>query len=169
MSAIIPLVILLFLLWAMHRRVDAYDAFTRGAAEALPLLGKVLPFMAAMMIAMSAFRACGALDFIKDILAPLTTRIGMPADLLPLFLLRPFSGNAAMALLQDLFIECGVDSLEGYAASVMLGSTETIFYCMAIYLGALGIKRMRHALPAALAASLVGTAAALILANWQFS
>jgi len=169
LALIVPLLILSFLLWAFYKKVNAYEAFTEGAMEALPLLGKVLPFMASMMIALSAFRQSGALEWIRALLGPLGERVGLSSELLPLFLLRPFSGNGAMALLEEVFQSCGPDSRESYAASVMLGSTETIFYCMALYFGSVGIKKGRYALPAALLASLVGTASALLFSGLRFS
>ena len=103
MSYIMPAMILLLLGYALYKRVNVYEAFTRGAQEALPLLVQVLPFMAAMMIAMNLFRSSGALSAFIRWIEPLLSKLGIPAELVPLLVLRPFSGSAAIALLQDVF------------------------------------------------------------------
>ena len=161
MSWAVPAMMLLFLLWGMLRGNDVYGAFARGAAEALPMILKILPYMAAMMAALSAFRACGAMDFLLKLLEGPMTALGFPQELLPMLLLRPFSGSAGMALLTDVYAQQGVDSFPGFAASVMLGSTETIFYVIALYFGSIGIKKSRYTLPASLLATLAGAAASI--------
>ena len=165
MSWVVPALMLLFLLWGMLRGKDVYGAFARGALEALPLVMRILPYMAAMMIALSAFRACGAMEFLLRLLEKPLGRLGFPPELLPMLLLRPFSGSASMALLSDVYAQCGVDSLQGFAASVMLGSTETIFYVIALYYGSIGIKKTGYTLSASLLATLAGAAASVFLSK----
>ena len=165
MSYIMPLMILLLLGYALYKRVNIYDAFTRGAQEALPLLVQVLPFMAAMMIAMNLFRSSGALSAFIRWIEPLLSKLGIPAELVPLLVLRPFSGSAAIALLQDVFTNHGVDSFAGLAASLMLGSSETIFYTVALYFGSVGVRKTRITIAVALLSGVVGAVAAFLFAQ----
>lgn len=165
MSYIMPAMILLLLGYALYKRVNLYDAFTRGAQEALPLLVQVLPFMAAMLIAMNLFRSSGALSVLISWIEPLLSRLGLPAELVPLLVLRPFSGGAALALLQDVFNSHGADSFLGLAASLMLGSTETIFYTVALYFGSVGVRKTRATVAVALLSGAVGAAVAILFAQ----
>lgn len=165
MSYIMPAMILLLLGYALYKRVNVYEAFTRGAQEALPLLVQVLPFMAAMMIAMNLFRSSGALSAFIRWIEPLLSKLGIPAELVPLLVLRPFSGSAAIALLQDVFTNHGVDSFAGLAASLMLGSTETIFYTVALYFGSVGVRKTRITIAVALLSGVVGAGAAFLFAQ----
>lgn len=165
MSYIMPAMILLLLGYALYKRVNVYEAFTRGAQEALPLLVQVLPFMAAMMIAMNLFRSSGALSAFIRWIEPLLSKLGIPAELVPLLVLRPFSGSAAIALLQDVFTNHGVDSFAGLAASLMLGSTETIFYTVALYFGSVGVRKTRVTVAVALLSGVVGAVAAFLFAQ----
>lgn len=162
MSYILPGLILALLIYGYIKHIDVYSAFISGAAEALPMLVKILPAMAAMMTALSIFRQSGAMDGLTSLLSPLCEAAGMPGELAPLFILRPFSGGAAMALLQDVFLAHGTDSRLGCAASVMLGSTETIFYTVSLYFGSIGITKPRHSVAASLIAAVAGAAAALV-------
>ncbi len=169
MSYIMPGLIALLLVTAAVKKVDIYEAFVTGAAESLPLLLKILPCMAAMMVGLKALRASGALDWFIALVAPALELVGFPAELAPLFLLRPFSGSAAMSLLKDVFDVYGPDGYLGVAASLMLGSTETIFYTIALYFGSIGVKKTRVSVPVALLSGGVGAAAALVLAWLMFA
>ena len=167
MSYILPLMILGLIIYALIKRVDVYSAFTEGAAEALPMLIRILPYMAGMLAAIQALRA--SLELMLGALSPAFNAMGLPAELAPLFILRPFSGSAALSLLGDVLTTYGPDTFTGVAASIMLGSTETIFYTIALYFGTVGIRRTRAALPAALISSVIGTAAAIVLAQGLFA
>ena len=169
MSYLIPVLILALLIYAYLKKTDVYGAFITGAKEALPMLLQVLPPMAAMMAALTVLRASGALAAFVNFVAPVFEAVGLKRALVPLFVLRPFSGSASMALLKDVFDTYGVDSFSGYAASVMLGSTETIFYTIALYFGAVGVTKTRYTIPVALFAGVVGTAAALLFAYAVFA
>ncbi|MBR3381476.1 MAG: spore maturation protein [Clostridia bacterium] len=161
----IPLLICALIIFALMKKVNIYKAFTRGAKEALPRLFSMLPYLAAMLCAIEVFRSSGALGLLTRALSPAAEGIGLPPELLPVILLRPFSGSAALALLKDTLTEHGADGYVGRAASVIVGSTETVFYTVALYFGAVNVTRTRHAIPAALIAGAVGAAAGLLLAK----
>ncbi|HWQ59286.1 MAG TPA: nucleoside recognition domain-containing protein [Clostridia bacterium] len=169
MSWLLPALIALLLVFALVRRADIYDAFVQGARDGLPLLARVLPCIAAMLIALRVLRASGALEAFISFLSPTLAKIGMPAELAPLFVLRPFSGSAAMSLLKDVFDTRGPDSYEGVAASIMLGSTETIFYTVALYFGSVGVHKTRLTIPVALALSVLGAVLALAFTTVLFA
>ncbi len=164
MNYILPGLILLLILYGLIKGTDVYSAFVEGAMEALPLIAKILPSLGAMMAMIALFRGSGAMDFVIRLLSPICQQIGMPEELLPLFVLRPFSGNGALALLQDVYNTCGVDSLQGFAASVMLGSTETIFFTVTLYFGSIGIKKTKYAIPAALLSGIIGAVVSIVFA-----
>ncbi|MCE5236007.1 MAG: nucleoside recognition domain-containing protein [Clostridiaceae bacterium] len=164
MSYLVPALVVALFIYAYAKKTDVYGAFIAGAKETFPLLLHVLPPMAAMMAALTVLRSSGALAAVIEFTAPAFEAIGLKRELVPLFVLRPFSGSAAMALLKDVFDAYGVDSFSGYAASVMLGSTETIFYTIALYFGAVGVTKTRYTVPVALLAGIVGTVGAMLFA-----
>jgi len=168
MSYIMPALILALLVWALIKKVNIYESFVEGAKEAFPTIKRILPYMASMLIAMTVFRASGAMTYLTIALSPLTSLMGMPTELVPLFALRPFSGNAAYALLRDVLFTHGADSFLGVAASLILGSTETIFYTVALYYGSIKVTKTRVSIPVALISGVVGTVAALIFARMMF-
>ncbi len=165
MSLVLPSLIVSLLVYAYIKKADVYSAFISGALEALPMLYRILPSMCAMMAALSLLRKSGAMDAFTGAASPVLQRVGMPEELTPLFLLRPFSGSAALALLRDIFDTCGADSFEGVAASVMLGSTETVFYTISVYLGSIGVTKPRYCVAASLGAAMAGAASALVLSR----
>lgn len=154
-AAVVPLLAAAVCVYALIKRVDVYDAFVKGAVEGLPILYRVIPFMAAMLIVIELLHASGLMELLTHALKAPLARIGMPAELLPMALLRPFSGSAAMAIASDIFETQGVDSLLGITASAMMGSSETIFYTLALYFGSVGIQKTRFTLPVALVASAI--------------
>lgn len=169
MSAyILPVGIALLFAYAASKGSNVYDAFVRGASQSLPTLKKVLPCMAAMLIAINVFRVSGALDFLTKLASPVFEAVLIPKELAPLILLRPFSGSAALALLADTFSRCGVDSFIGLCASLLVGSTETIFYTVALYFGAAGISKPRYSVAVALISGAVSIAASMALAYALF-
>ena len=163
MSYIVPCAVFLLLIYASLKRVDCYEAFIEGAREALPTLIKLLPNLAAMLAAITLFRESGAAELLAQAFAPLMRLLGIPEELSSLLILRPFSGSGALAMLSDILNEYGADSFVGLSASVCVGSTETIFYTMAVYCGAAGVKNARYALPAALLSGVVGAVCGIAL------
>lgn len=153
---LIPGILAIVACVALRRKENVYDAMTGGAAEGLKLLLTIIPSLVVLLTAIHMLRASGALDALADILSPVCRTVGLPPETLPLVLVRPFSGSAALAIGADLMAQYGVDSLVGRTAAVMLGSTETTFYTISVYFGAAGIRRSRHTIPAALIADLAG-------------
>lgn len=137
------------------RRVDVYAALTKGAEEGLGALLRVLPSLTALLAAVYMLRASGAADCLARLLAPLLDALGIPPETAPLLLVRPISGSGALALGGELIARYGADSYIGRVAAVMLGSSETTFYAVAVYCGAAGVTRTRHTIPAALCADAV--------------
>ncbi|MDR3050956.1 MAG: spore maturation protein [Oscillospiraceae bacterium] len=159
-DVLIPLLIAATLAFALWRRVAVYDAFARGAAQGLAAARSILPFLVAMLPALALLQATGALGALADLLAPALERLGLPRSVLPLMLTRPLSGSASLAVLERTLDQVGPDSYPGRVASTLMGSSETVFYTLALYLGAAGVRRARHAAPAALLAWFAGSVAA---------
>jgi len=142
--------------YGYFKKVEVYDAFTEGAKDGFNVTLKIIPHMVAMIVAIGMFRASGAIDVLSKWLAPVLSKIGMSPELLPLALMRPLSGAASTGLTAELITTHGPDSLIAKTAATMMGSTETTFYVVAIYFGAVAVKRTRHAIPAGLIADAVG-------------
>lgn len=159
----VPVMIAGFVIFGLVRRVGVYDCFVEGAKDGLASMVRVVPPLIGLMVAITMFRASGALDLLAQGLSPLTSLIRLPTDVVPLALLRPVSGSASIAIVTDIFQNAGPDSIAGKIASVMMGSTETTFYTVAVYFGAVGIKNVRHTIIAALTADLTGIIMATIL------
>lgn len=162
-SMTVPLLFLAIGVCAIVKQVDFYSAFLKGATEGLAVILRIFPTLLAMLTAIAMIRASGALEALASL--PLVQRLPIPSELLPLVLVRPLSGSAALALGAELLTEHGADSLLGRTASVMLGSTETTFYTISLYFGACGISKTRYAIPAALCADITG----FLLATWTVS
>lgn len=153
---LVPCVLAGTALYGTLRRVDVYGALVRGAGQGLETLARILPALVCLLTAVSMVRSSGLLEALAGCLAPVLGRLGLPPELLPLMLVRPISGSAALGVGADLINAYGPDSDLGRTAAVMLGSTETTFYTIAVYFSAAGITRTRYAVPAALCADLVG-------------
>jgi len=129
---------------------------------------RIIPFLVGILVAIGMFRASGAMDMLTNALRPLTTATGFPADLVPLAILRTLSGSGSLAFTTDLVKRFGPDSVLGRTAATMYGSSETTFYVLAVYFGSVGVKRTRHAVPAALTGDLVAAIAAVAVCAWMF-
>ena len=157
---LVPLLLAFTALFALGKRVNVYDALTTGAEEGLTITLRILPALVGLMTAVYMLRASGVMDLLGRLLAPLLVRLGIPPETAALLFIRPVSGSGALAVGSELMAEYGPDSYIGRVAAVMLGSTETTFYTIAVYFGAVGISRTRYAVPAALCADLTGFLAA---------
>jgi spore maturation protein B len=148
----IPVIFLLILGAGLLKDVPVFDAFVEGAREGIGTIVRILPSLVGLMTAIGVLRASGALDFLVFLLKPLVSVLGIPPEAVPLALLRPVSGSASLALVAELVRIYGPDSYVGRVVSTMMGSTETIFYTLAVYYGSVGIKNIRYTLAAALLA-----------------
>ena len=150
---------------ALLMRVKVYEAFIEGAKDGFTTGVRIIPFLVAILAAVGAFRASGAMDAFAHVLAPLTGPLGLPAEVIPLAVVRPLSGGGALGILGSIFTAVGPDSYAGKLASVVQGSTETTFYVLSVYCGSVGIVRYRHALLAGLSADLTGLVASVAMAR----
>ena len=165
---LIPLLLAGAALYALCRRVDVFSALTTGAGEGLSVVLRILPPLVALLTAVYMLRASGALELLTELLTPVLTFLGIPPETVGLLLIRPVSGSGALAVGSDIMQTYGPDSTIGRTDAVMLGSTETTFYTVAVYYGAAGIRRTRHTIPAALAADIAGFLAAAWTVRWMF-
>lgn len=165
LDLLIPLIMICVAVFALAKKQDVYSALLEGGLEGIKLLLSIAPALVILLTAVYMLRASGGIDLLVRLLAPVSRFVGIPAETLPLVLLRPFSGSAALAVGADLMAVYGVDSLIGRTAAVMLGSTETTFYTISVYFGAAGVKKTRYAIPAALIADLTGFVAASLTAR----
>lgn len=164
----IPLILLFIPIYGYFKKVKVYEVFTEGAKEGFEVAIKIIPFLVAIFLAISVFRSSGAMDFLAWILSPITNAIGMPGEILPLAFMRPLSGSGALGIVSNLVTTYGPDSMIGRIASVMMGSTETTFYILAVYFGSISVRKTRHALPAALTADLAGIISSVVICHILF-
>ncbi len=167
-AAAIPLIMLFIPLYAYYKKIKVYEVFVEGAKEGFNVAVRIMPFLVAILVSVGIFRASGALKYITVLLAPITNLIGMPPETIPMAFMMPLSGSGAIGVMSDLLNTYGPDSFIGLVTSSMMGSTETTFYILAVYLGSVGIKKGRHALPASLAGNVAGILAAVLISNIVF-
>jgi spore maturation protein B len=164
----IPFIILLIIGLAECKKIKVYEKFVEGAKEGFTIAIKIIPYLVAMLLAIGMFRASGALDLLNIILSPVTKLIGMPVEVIPMALMRPLSGSGSLGVMAELMKTHGPDSLVGFIASTMYGSTETTFYVIAVYFGAVNIQKVKYALPAGLIADAAGLIAAVLICSAVF-
>lgn len=165
---IVPAIIAFVAIYGTIRRVDVYSALVDGAVDGIKILYHMLPSLVALLSGIYMLRASGALELAAELLEPITSVFGIPAECAPMGIIRPFSGGAALASGTELIRTYGPDSYIGRMASVMLGSAETTFYTIAVYFGAIGIGKTRYAIPAALIADFAGYIGSAIAVNLFF-
>ena len=164
----IPVFIIFVLGYGAVKGVPVYETFVEGAGEGIRTAFHILPYLVAMFVAIGVFRASGAMDFLIRILSPVTNLAGIPSEILPLAMMRPMSGSASAGMLAELFRTYGPDTFIGRSASTMMGSTETVFYTISVYFGAVGIKKTRYVLAAGLLADLAGLLASVAICSFIF-
>lgn len=170
-NVVIFSLVISFIVAAAWQRINAYEAFIEGAKEGFNIAVMIIPYLVAMLVAIGVFRASGALDLLADAVRSFVVTIGFDdrfVDGLPTALMKPFSGSGARAMMIDTMEVHGADSFAGRLASIVQGSTETTFYVLAVYFGAVGIKKVRHAVGCGLAADVTGITAAIVVAYWFF-
>ena len=167
---IIPGLMLGFLAFGVLRRVRVYEIFVEGAKEGFQVAIRIIPYLVAILVAVGMFRASGAMETMVNILADWTGKVGLPAEALPMAILRPLSGSGAYGVMASIINDpvIGPDSYTGYLVSTLQGSTETTFYVLAVYFGAVQVRRIRHALAAALTADLAGIFAAVMICSYLY-
>jgi len=165
----VPAILVVVPLVGLVRGVKVYEVFVEGAKEGFEVAIRIIPFLVAILVAIGMFRGSGAMDLLTDAVRPVLSAVGFPAELLPLAVVRSLSGSGSLALMTDAATVSGGDSLLARMAATMYGSTETTFYVLAVYFGAVGIRKTRHAVPAALIADFVAMVTAVVVCRWMFS
>ncbi len=166
LALVAPLIIGSVALYGLLKNVDVFSAMIDGTSDGLRTVVRIFPALVALLSAVYMLRASGALEVLTRLCTPILSLLGIPPETAPLIFLRPVSGSGALAIGSELINKYGPDSLVGRTAAVMLGSTETTFYVIAVYFGAAGIRKSRYAIPAALVADIVGFAAAATTVRW---
>ena len=164
----IPVMLVGIPLIGIIRKVKVYDVFIEGAKEGFDVGVKIIPFLVGILVAIGMFRGSGAMDLLTRGLRPLMDATGFPAELVPLAILRTLTGSGSLAFTTDLVKTYGPDSMMGRMAATMYGSSETTFYVLAVYFGAISVKRTRHAVPAALIGDIVAAIATVAVCLWMF-
>ncbi|HEX2926484.1 MAG TPA: spore maturation protein [Ruminiclostridium sp.] len=157
----VPAIFVVILLVAVLKKVKAYDVFVEGAKDGIETIIRIIPSLVGLLVAVGVFKASGAMDSLILLLRPVTDLLGMPPQVAPLALLRPISGSASFAFVTEIIKSFGPDSFAGRVAATMMGSTETIFYTLAVYYGSVGIKNIRYTLLAAIMADIISVIASL--------
>ncbi|WP_449538373.1 spore maturation protein [Ferdinandcohnia sp. Marseille-Q9671] len=165
---LIPAIIGFILLYGTAKRIPTYETFVEGGKEGIKIAFSIIPFLVGMLVAISIFRASGAMEFFVNLIRPALEFVGFPAEVAPLALIRPISGTAALGMTTDLIATYGPDSFIGRLASTMQGSTDTTFYVLTVYFGAVGIKKMGDALKVGLLADFLGIVASIVVVTLLF-
>lgn len=165
---IIPIFILLVFTYAFIKKVKIYESFVEGAADGIEIVVKIIPYLTAMILAINLFRVSGALTYLLKIFAPILKLLNIPEETAPLLILRPLSGSGSLAYINNIYQRYGVDSFLGKLASTIQGSTETTFYIITIYFGAVGIKKYRYSIWVGLLADIAGFLAAIFICRLIF-
>lgn len=159
---IVPLIFAVILLTGFLKKVDVFARFTDGAAEGIRTSFRILPALVGLMTCINMLKASGAMEIFCTVLSPLTEKAGIPAEILPLAMIRPLSGSGALSVCRQILTEYGPDSTIGRIACVLQGAGETTFYTISLYYGSIGVSRTRHAIPA----SLVGDIVCVLVGCW---
>ena len=165
-KSIIPIIIGSVVLYGMFKGVKVYECFVEGAKDGIKICIKIFPYLLAMLVAVSVFRESKAMDYFIKIAQPIVSLIGLPPELVPLAMVKPLSGSGAMGIFAETLKTYGPDSYIGLVASIMMGSTETIFYTITVYYGAANIKKVRHTIFAAVFADITAIIMAVISAKF---
>lgn len=165
----LPLIILIILTVALIRKVPVYEAFIEGAKDGVKISFNIVPYLVAIIVAISMLRASGLIDYISVLFSGILSKIHMPAEILPLAFVRSLSGSAAIGVFSDIVSNNDINSYTSKLAAIMMGSSETTFYVLTVYFGAVGIRKYRYALLTGLSADLVGIIMSVIVARFFFA
>jgi spore maturation protein B len=164
----IPFLLAFFPLYAALRGLTVYEEFVEGAKEGFNVAIRIIPYLVAILVAIGMFRGGGGIDLLTRALRPVLDAVHFPAELVPMALIRPLSGSGTLGMFSDLVKQLGPDNVIVRMAATIYGSTETTFYVVAVYFGAVGVRRTRHAVPAGLAADFVGVIASVVICRLVF-
>lgn len=162
-SLIVPLLIIFLLVYGLKKKANPYDCFVKGAGQSIDLVISIFPYLVAIFVAVELMKASGLTALFSIILSPIFSLLGVPTELAELILIRPFSGSGSMAILENLYTTYGADSYVSRCASVIIGSSDSIFYIATIYLSQTKVKKLGVAIPIALLATLVGVVLSCLL------
>lgn len=165
-KSIIPIIVVIILFYGMIKGRKVYEWFIEGAKEGLFVCMRIFPYLLAMIVAVQIFKGANLLELVNNIISPLSRAIGLPEEVVPLVLIKPISGSGAVGMFTEIIKTYGADTFIGLVASVIMGTTETIFYTITVYYGAAKIKKIRHTLWAAVIADITAIIAAIIVVNW---
>ncbi len=164
-SLAVPIIILIIVVYGVVEKIKIFDVFLEGAKDGIEIVMSIFPTLIGLFVAIGALRSSGILDFIISIVSPILNKISFPTEIMPLALIRPISGSSAIAVATDIMKNYGVDSKFGLMAAVIMGSTETTFYTIAVYTASVGIKKTRFVLVASLIADFVGIFVSVLVCN----
>lgn len=164
--ALIPIIIFSIVLYGMIKKVKVYECFVEGAKDGIRICINIFPYILAMLLSVAVFRESGAMQYFINFVKPVVKILGFPPELVPLVVVKPLSGSGALGVFAEMLKKYGADSYIGIIASVIMGSTETIFYTITVYYGAVKIKKIRHTLWAAVMADLTSIIAALFIVKF---
>lgn len=167
-NLIIPLLFLMIIIYGIKKKVDVYDVFIDGSKESIGMIKSLFPTFLAMILGVNILINSGFLALILQLFRPILSILNIPLEIFPMAIVRPISGSASLAILNNIYSNYGPDSFIGSLASVMQGSTDTTFYVITLYFGTIGIKKIRYALWAGLCADMVGIIASIIITNLLF-
>lgn len=164
----LPSIIILIMTVAIIKKIPLYEVFTEGAKDGFKVAVNIIPYLVAIIVAISMFRASGAIEMMANLLSGILTRFHIPADVLPVIFVRPLSGSAALGLFSDIATNAGASAYSTKLAAVMVGSSETTFYVLAVYFGSIGITKYRYALGVGLFADILAAILSIIVCHWMF-
>jgi len=164
----LPVIIIWILTAGLIKKVPVYEVFTEGAKEGFKVAVNIIPYLVAIIVAISMLRASGAIEMLSHALSGLLAKLNVPADVLPVIFVRPLSGSAALGLFSDIATNLGPDSYATKLSAVMVGSSETTFYVLAVYFGSVGITKFRYALWVGLLADIIAAIASIIVCHYVF-
>lgn len=165
---IIPLFILFTVLYGTFKKVRVYDSFVAGAKEGPAIILRIFPYLLAIFVAIKGFQASGAFDYVRNAFYSVFAFLGMPIEAVSMSIIKPLSGSASTALFADIVKTTGPDSMAAKMSAVIMGSAETTFYVLAVYLGAVSIRKTRYLVPVCLVADFIGIVVAVSVARWIF-
>lgn len=165
---VIPLLVLLVVCYGIFKKVNVYDVFVDGATESFDMVFTMFPCLLGMIFGINLFLKSDILNYVFNFLRPAFESLSIPTEVFPMMLLRPISGSSSLAILNNLYVMHGPDSLIGRLGSVIQGSTDTTFYILTLYFGSIGIKKIRYSLIAGLVADVIGIVSAIVLVNIFF-